>query len=1222
MFGSIYFFEIRQGLRKPATYLFAAFMLALSMLLAMIATGVISTLESDSLVTVNSAHSIADYLIATNADALGLINSIILISVIATGVQKDYQYQMHPFFFTAPITKSAYFFGRFFGGFTLAVFIFLCSLLGLFVGFAMGYGHPSLGPFKVWNFLQPFLIFVLPNIFLQGIIYFALTTFLRNTLVSYLVAILIVVIQFAAQLLTADMDNKSIATLLEPSGRTAFLHATEYWTAAQKNSNLIPFKEDILYNRLLWLGMACIITLWSYWRFSFSQYLQPLNWWRRNTQESVLIVNKYESLADIPQPKIRHGFIPQISRFFYLAWYELRKIIQSPFYIIICILGLAITLLVFMFSATWNDAETYPLTYRIIEQIRGGFYLVLIIFSVFYTGTAVWKEKEYKMDELLGVTFIRNSTLYFARFAGVWFSIGIILLISILTGISLQIYEGFWQIDLLQYAIYFAESMVSFGIITLLCIAVQTLFSNKYIGYFVSLIPILFVAIILNALRIENPLLYFNSSGASLPYSDMNGYGGKFFVWSWYKSYWLAFVLALSALALMVFFRGKEKQFFSRFRLNSENLSKNLTALFAMLIIVVGAGWYISKENKKLNAGLTAKQKEQIQIDYEKQYKQFASSPQPRIYAVFAEVDIFPSKQAMNAQVRYTLVNNTASIIDTLLINYNGKAAPQFNYKKIAPNVASTIIDDNKKIGVRIIKLDKGLAPGDSIEVTMNLEYKQTSAFSNQETAILHNGTFFNNQYFISFGYNSQVESTNNSFRKKNNLEAKDRTNALEDTLAQQNNYIAHDADWIDFECIISTEPDQMAIAPGYLQKKWTNGDRLYFHYKMDSPILNFYAFQSARYEVAIDRWNDVAIEIYHHPGHDYNVAEMISSIKASLAYYSQAFGPYQHRQIRIIEFPRYAGFAQSFPNTIPYSEEVGFTTKSPENTDEINMPFYITAHEVAHQWWAHQVVGANMQGSEMLSESLSQYSALMVMEKEYGRSAMKRFLRHELNDYLTSRTFETKREVPLARVERQGYIYYNKGSLVFYALRDYLGEENLNKAIRKYLDRYKFQGPPYSRSLDLIECIREITPDSLAHIVADLFDHITLYESYVKDLSLKTLADGRYEVTVSIGIAKFYADESGKEIRAPWHTEYVDLGIFASDKDGKEQELLLTKITMDEAEKTLSFVVDKKPESVGVDPYYKLIDRRISNNLVKFGSKPDAPQLNEEKTINLPLSK
>src|SRR3546814_9441661 len=72
-----------------------------------------------------------------------------------------------------------------------------------------------------------------------------------------------------------------------------------------------------------------------------------------------------------------------------------------------------------------------------------------------------------------------------------------------------------------------------------------------------------------------------------------------------------------------------------------------------------------------------------------------------------------------------------------------------------------------------------------------------------------------------------------------------------------------------------------------------------------------------------------------------------------------------------------------------------------------------------------------------MLSESLAQYSALMVMEYEYGSRKMRKFLRHELDTYLMSRATERVRELPLALNENQQYIHYNKGSVVFYALRD-----------------------------------------------------------------------------------------------------------------------------------------------------------------------------------------
>ena len=164
-------------------------------------------------------------------------------------------------------------------------------------------------------------------------------------------------------------------------------------------------------------------------------------------------------------------------------------------------------------------------------------------------------------------------------------------------------------------------------------------------------------------------------------------------------------------------------------------------------------------------------------------------------------------------------------------------------------------------------------------------------------------------------------------------------------------------------------------MVSGYLQKEWTENGRKYFHYKMDSPIMNFYSFLSARYEVKKDKWNDVDLEIYYHKGHEYNLDRMIEGVKHSLDYYSENFSPYQHRQVRILEFPRYASFAQSFPNTIPYSEAIGFIAdvRDVEGDDsndaiqigdlKIDYPYYITAHEVAHQWFAHQVIGGNVEG-------------------------------------------------------------------------------------------------------------------------------------------------------------------------------------------------------------------------------------------------------------------
>ena len=199
-----------------------------------------------------------------------------------------------------------------------------------------------------------------------------------------------------------------------------------------------------------------------------------------------------------------------------------------------------------------------------------------------------------------------------------------------------------------------------------------------------------------------------------------------------------------------------------------------------------------------------------------------------------------------------------------------------------------------------------------------------------------------------------------------------------------------------------------------------------------------------------------VALEVYHHPGHGINVQRMLKAMSDAVAYASAQFAPYQHRSARIVEFPRYRRFAQSFPGTMPYSEAIGFITDL-RDTARIDMVYYVVAHEVAHQWWGHQVIGPRMQGATMLNESMAQFTALMVLEKEYGRGAMRRFLKYERDSYLRGRGSEGIGEQPLMRVENQQYIHYNKGSVVLYGLRDFLGEERMNAGLRHFVDSFTF---------------------------------------------------------------------------------------------------------------------------------------------------------------------
>ena len=260
---------------------------------------------------------------------------------------------------------------------------------------------------------------------------------------------------------------------------------------------------------------------------------------------------------------------------------------------------------------------------------------------------------------------------------------------------------------------------------------------------------------------------------------------------------------------------------------------------------------------------------------------------------------------------------------------------------------------------------------------------------------------------------------------------------------------------------------------------------------------------------------------------------------------------------------------------------------------------FYVTAHEIAHQWWAHQVIGADVQGATMIVESLAQYSALMVMEKEYGREHMRRFLKYELDEYLSGRGGELIEELPLMRVEDQPYIHYAKGSLVFYRLREEIGEEDLNRALAAFIRDKAFQQPPYTTTLEMLDYIRAETPPQKHKLVDELFAKIVLYDTKVVAASASARADGKFDVRIEYESAKTAADGLGKEAALALD-DWMQVGVFArkaGEAEHTERALYLQPAHITQGKGTIDVVVDAAPFEVGLDPYNKLIDRNPDDN-------------------------
>ena len=297
MFLEILRFELKYALKKPSTYVFFSIYFAFYLFLSLAASGVLPLGSSDSNTYLNSAIANASLYLAFNQNILALIHNMIIIAIMATAIQRDFEFNSHSLFFTKPITKPVYFFGRFIGVLLIALFVFSGQLFGLLVGSIIGHNQPTIGPIHIYNYIQPFIYFVIPNTLLFGTIYFSLTTFLRNTTIAYLFTVIFFLFDLAANSVLSDIEYQSLAAMLDPYGNKALGKVTQYWTPAEQNVRLLSLTDYLLYNRLAWLGFGLLIMCFSYVKFSFSQFLNP---------SKVFSFRKKEESLSPQTPAIQH----------------------------------------------------------------------------------------------------------------------------------------------------------------------------------------------------------------------------------------------------------------------------------------------------------------------------------------------------------------------------------------------------------------------------------------------------------------------------------------------------------------------------------------------------------------------------------------------------------------------------------------------------------------------------------------------------------------------------------------------------------------------------------------------------------------------------------------------------------------------------------------------------------------------------------------------------
>jgi hypothetical protein len=1162
-----------------------------------------------------------------------LFGIIVIAAIFGTSMLRDFQRDTYQILFTKPISKFAYLGGRWTGSFLTTVFVFSGLLFGAFAGtFAPWADQARIGPNHLWAYLQPFLSITVVQIFFIGSAFFAVAALTRKIFIVYLQGVAL--FMFYVIGITVFSATRSLerfwSGILDPIGLILFDDVTRYWTVVEKNSLFVTWSPSLangifLYNRLLWLGIGFLAlgAVWALFPMSV-EALTARSQGRRAAkakQQEMAESRPTRSLVSAKLPLVHQAFgsFSTLAQYFSLSRLRIRNILRDiPFWALVALV------IVFginngHFAGRLAERNVWPVTYLMVQAVEGSATLFLYIVAALYAAELLWRERDTHFDGIHDALPIRESTDWLSRFTAIVVIELILLTVAMLTGIFMQTIAGYYHYELLQYikelyVVTFPQILT----FTLLALFVQTIVSNKFVGHGIIIGLFVLMPILFN-FGWENTL-YLVGQVPAYTYSDMNGYGHFVPALFWAITYWLAIAALLGVVSVAYARRGAEDSLRARTRLALARAPRLAPIALVFLFTAAGTGsWYFYNAHV-LNEYRNARIRRDIQADYERRFKQYENLLQPKVTAVDASINIYPDRRSFDGNVRITLQNKFLKPISQIHLTDQKQSVTQVRFDRPFRLVSSA-----ERNVYSIYALDQPLAPGETITLTCNIGHQPRGFRDGDELPeFAYNGTFFDSDYVPYIGYNRGVELNDPRRRREEHLPVLEELAHRGDPAHSVNNLFPHESDWITYHTIVSTSPDQIAIAPGYLQQEWQSNGRRFFEYSMGSThILDFFSYVSARYQVRKETYHgkhgDVSLEVYYDPAHTYDIDDMLASSRAGLDYYQRIYSPYQFTQYRILEFPRYRTFAQSFPNTIPYSEGIGFIGRVLKPTD-IDFTYFVTAHELGHQWWAHQLIGADVEGSNMMSESLAEYSALQVMAHKYGRDNMHRYLRHELDSYLRGRGAETRHEPPLALVQQEPYVWYQKGGQILYTLADYIGEDKLNLALHNFLMQYRYANAnnqadahedtrsaesidgPYPDTRMLVEAIRAQTPPELQYLVDDGFNRIVLYDNKALSAVSQKTSDGKYKVTLDVQARKAQADGNGTETPVPL-ADYIEIGIFKGKKD-EEKPLYLKKEKLTREHETFTIVVDHAPTRAGIDPYNKLIDRNSDDNMIDITNR------------------
>ena len=1137
----------------------------------------------------------APYQMNYNIGIMTLGSVFIIMFFAIQGIIRDSAYRMEALIFSTPIQKSIFFVSRFLGVFIMS----LLAFSSIFLGYALGTFSPTLDPdrladFQILPYVWIWLTFVLPNIFVCSALIFSVAALSKNNIATYTSAVLIYVLYFLSSLFfnspvmansaALTTDEIAWAALLDPFGLAAFFEQTQYWTPIEKNNQLIALSDYFLWNRICWI-MVGGATLWlAYQKFQFQKKYKKQNASKPDSTTTPIAIDFIT-----PEKEEAYSLKSQWNSFISLLKIEWRQLFRSLPYIAVLILWTVIIvteLNVRIYHSGRYGEVLYPASYLLTTTLEQPLLLLGVLLLIFYGGEMVWKEKSYQIDELIYSSPTLNPIFFFSKMiALILLPMSLILLGTILS-ISTQVMLGYSSIDWELYAGQFYYSGIRFVVYALFILFVQQLVPNKYVGMGISLIVILLLgSSIAASLGIHHPMLRFGfvpvlSTTEMVEFSPQKG---AFHAYSWY---WLSLNVLLTFVAFKIWQRAKDTGFALKIRQFKRHWNKGQLAIMFLLAFAIGSSVaFVFYHEDNFSNYQTPQDSYDLAEAYERQFKQYEQLGVYFPSKIETAVSLFPHQNAFEIDAQYWLKNRTSKSLDSLLIT------ERLPLEKIEVEGANLICKDEKQ-GVYLFKFEQAIAPQDEFFVSYHLHHVPKGY--REKDYVIQNGTYLRHQDVEPFfGYRESLEIQNDFERKKRGLPPLEEQEAVDEHI-----HAISQIGRVDFETTISTISGQQVLTVGECLKTWEEDGRTYFHYQTSQAVLPAIAYLSAVYNSKNTMHKGIEIKQFYHPGHAANVQTMEDLAIKTLDYCEANYGDYPLSSLTIAEVPAYwpfAGFAHT--GLICMNEEEMYIMD--QEASDFNVIAKRTIHEVAHQWWGHQLAPMREEGASFLVEGITQYIEALLMEKKFGKPARYQLSRSAHRRYFTGRAYAQEKEAPLYLVEgNQAYLSYGKSQIVMMALRDLIGEEALNKILRQLMMECSGDSDFMATTTYFLDLVFQHTPVEYHPLIEDWFQKVIRYDLSITDTQVERLDNGKYQTSITIEAHRWQTNETGEEYEIPMD-ELITIGAFSTEIETANDEDIIHLKThrLKSGENVVHIELSKTPQVIRIDPYGTRVDKVLGDN-------------------------